>query len=180
MVIFKFLKNYKSNLGYTTFGILGLISFIALLALIVFPKVSSFKAKGQQSEARIKLVKVYNSLYAYRLENGSFIDTQQKIVYLEDLKELDPYFKEDFYKKSNKNDKVFLISTPDKFAAAYVRVLSNGEFDIQRINSKKQFCYMLNGLEERKVNCDESQNYFEKSKSDQVKYAQKLKILEND
>ena len=88
MVIFKFLKNYKSNLGYTTFGILGLISFIALLALIVFPKVSSFKAKGQQSEARIKLVKVYNSLYAYRLENGSFIDTQQKIVYLEDIRSL--------------------------------------------------------------------------------------------
>ncbi|WGL60275.1 hypothetical protein QEJ31_01475 [Pigmentibacter sp. JX0631] len=157
-----------------------MITFIAILALIVFPKVSSFKAKGQQSEARIKLVKVYNSLYAYRLENGTFIDTQQKIVYLEDLKELDPYIKEDFYKKSNKNDKVFLISSPDKFAAAYVRVLSNGEFDIQRINSKKQFCYMLNGLEDKKVNCELSQNYSEKNKSDEVKYAQKLKILEND
>jgi len=173
-------ENFKKYYGYSTFGIISIISFIGILALIVFPKISSFKAKGQQSEARIKLVKVYNSMYAFKLENGSFIDTQQKIMYLEDIKELDPFFKEDFYKKNNKNDKVFIISSPDKFAVAYVRVLSNGEYDIQRINSRKQFCYMLNGLEEKKENCDLSQNYNTKIKNDEVKYAQKLKILETD
>ena len=39
---------------------------------------------------------------------------------------------------------------------------------------------MLNGLEEKKENCDLSQNYNTKIKNDEVKYAQKLKILETD
>lgn len=178
--IYKKRQRLKSSNGYTTIGITIILSIIGLLALIVFPNVASFKAKGQQSEARIKLIKVYNSMYAYKLENGSFIDTQNKIVYLESLKELDSYFNDEFYNKYNKNDKVFVISSPEQFVIAFVRVLSSGEYDIQRVNSRKKFCHMLNGMEEGKENCDLSQNYSSKTKTSDVKFVEKLRILEND
>ena len=165
--------NYRKISGYTSMSILSIISLIALLSLIVIPKVSVFKAKGQQSEARIKLVKIYNSMYAYKLENGSFVNTQKKVFLIENVSELDPYLKEEVSLLNNKNDKIYLISTQDQFAIAYVKVLNNGKLDVQRINSKKIFCYMLNGIEANSENCHPQQNY-------NFKEVKKLLLLEND
>lgn len=166
--------------GYTSTGILGTIALIAFLSLIVIPKVSVFKAKGQQSEARIKLVKIYNSMYTYKLENGNFIDTKKKVVSIIGLHELDPYLKEDVLHFNNKDDKIYIISNHEQFAVAYIRTLSNGNFDIQRINSKKSFCYMLNGIDIDAENCNADQNYNRLSTIDEIKNIQKLDILVDD
>ena len=172
--------NLRKISGYTSMSILTIISLIALLSLIVIPKVSVFKAKGQQSEARIKLVKIYNSMYAHKLENGSFVSTQKKVLPLGSVNELDSYLKEDAFVFNNKNDKIYVVSSQDQFAVAYVRTLSNGKFDIQRINSKKVFCYMLNGIEENAENCNPLQNYNVQSNVDEIKEVKKLLLLEND
>ncbi|APJ04155.1 hypothetical protein [Silvanigrella aquatica] len=166
--------------GYTTFGILGMIVLIACLSFIVLPKISIFKAKGQQSEARIKLVRIYNSMYAYKLENGNFINTNKNLISVVDLRELYPYLKDDVLIFSSKNDKVFILSNSEKFVAAYIRVLSNGNYDIQRINSKKKSCFMLNGTDKGTENCDPKQNYNEFSSIDDQKDIKKLNILDDD
>lgn len=172
--------NLKKISGYTSTGILGIIALIAFLSLIVIPKVSSFKAKGQQSEARIKLVKIYNSMHAYKLENGSFINTNKKVISISNLHDLDPYLKENEIRFNNKNDRIYIISNQDQFAVAYLRILANGNYDIQRINSKKSFCYMLNGIELNSENCDVMQNYGKLNNIDDIREVKKLSILKND
>ena len=172
--------NIRKISGYTTTGIIGIIALIAFLSLIVIPRVSIFKAKGQQSEARIKLVMVYNSMYAYKLENGNFIDTRKKIVSLISIHELDPYLKEEAIRFNNKNDKIYIMSNQDHFAIAYIRTLANGNMDIQRINSKKTFCYMLNGIDLNKENCNSLQNYSKLNSEDEIKEVKLLNVLEDD
>jgi type II secretory pathway pseudopilin PulG len=172
--------NIRKISGYTSTGVVGIIALILFLSLIVIPRVSIFKAKGQQSEARIKLVRVYNSMYAYKLENGSFIDTRKKVISILSLRELEPYLKEDVLRFNNKNDRIYVISNQDQFAVAYIRTLANGHFDIQRINSKKSFCYMLNGIDNELENCNALQNYNKLNNVDEIKDVKKLAILGDD
>ncbi len=173
-------KNIKIISGYTSAGILVVMALVAFIFLIVIPRVSIFKAKGQQSEARIKLVRIYNSMHAFKLENGSFIDTKKKIISVLSLHELDPYLKDDVFNFSNKNDRIYAISSQDQFAVAYIRTLANGNFDIQRINSKKSFCYMLNGTDINSENCNTLQNYNKLSSEDDIREVKKLFILVDD
>lgn len=75
----KFTKyKIKKMQGYTTTMLIVVLSIIGILVFIIVPKVSLFKAKGQQSETRIKLVRIYNSMYAFKAENGAFPDTKRK------------------------------------------------------------------------------------------------------
>ena len=50
----------------------------------------------------------------------------------------------------------------------------------QRINSKKIFCYMLNGIAANSENCHPQQNYNLESNSSDIKEVKKLLLLEND
>jgi Tfp pilus assembly protein PilE len=170
----------KCNKGYTTTGVLIIISILAVLSIIVIPKVSVFKAKGQQSESRINLFRVYKLMYAYKLEHGGFINTKNKVIAVSNVAELSPYIKDELVYLKNNHEKMFLVSDPHRFAIAFVRVLNNGHYDIQRVNSKKVFCYMFNGLEEGTEKCAESQIYLPQSSKEDMEQAQKLKLLKDD
>lgn len=180
MILAKNLLRLKNSEGYISTGILVIILLIVFLSFIVIPKISVFKAKGQQSEARIKLLEVYNAMYAYKLENGSFIHTKNKVISILNLPELDAYLRDETLHFNNKNDKIVIISNQDQFAIAYFRVLANGFFDIQRINSKKVTCYMLNGIDTNIENCNHLQVFDRFSKYDEIIEIKKLNIFIDD
>ncbi|KAB8033135.1 type II secretion system protein [Fluviispira multicolorata] len=183
MTVLKFYKyfcNYKITRGYTVVSLLLILSIIGFFAAMVIPRVSSFKAKGQQSEARIQLMKIYNSMHSHKLENGFFPGTKGQKLVISNFRELNNYYRVDNIRFYSKGDNIYIISSSDQFVVAYVRVLANKNLDIQRLNSKKVFCHMYDGVRTGKENCHKDQVYTAENNFDDLKEVKILKIMSED
>ena len=77
----------------------------------------------------------------YKIENGSFPDTAGKTTRLSKLQELKPYFKSSEHFSHVENVELIIESQEEKFNIILQKKLSNGENDVQILNSKKQFVF---------------------------------------
>jgi hypothetical protein len=166
--------------GYTVSSFIFAIVIIGVLSSIIVPKISLFKAKGQQSESRVKLIRIYHALYAFKTKQGKFPETGGKVIPLDQLHALEPYLLDRKISFSLKKDKIFILAQKNKFAVAYVREVSPEKWDIQRINSQKIICHMLNSIENIPENCEKSQIYKKSFRLKEVQKLKKLALLKND
>ena len=132
------------------------VVFIVLLVLSVFvinPLIITFKAQGEQSDARRLLLQVYQSLYSYKTENGGFPDTAGKTTQLFEFQELKPYIKNSEQLKKINNTNLFVTSSEEQFKIILQKKLANRDNDIQVLNSKKQYCHKQDGVKHLTETC---------------------------
>ncbi|BBH53588.1 type II secretion system protein [Fluviispira sanaruensis] len=180
LAFYKYFYNFKITRGYTVVSLILVLSIIGILGAMVVPRVSTLKAKGQQSEARIQLMKIYNSMYAHKIENGFFPDTKGQVLLITEFRGLSNYLRTDDIHYYMKGDNIYILSTSEQFVLAYIRNLANNNLDIQRLNSKKVFCHMLNGVNQGTENCHKAQIFAAQNKIKELKEIKILKLLNED
>ncbi len=146
--------NLKNKTNFHFFRARTLIIMSALLGIFFINSfILSILAQKEQNDSKNTLLQVYQTLYSYKIENGSFPNTYGKSYTLNEVGELNAYVKSK--NKIIKMDKIdlFIISKEEKFNIILQKKLVNGNNDVQILNSKKEFCHKKDGVKHEDKDC---------------------------